>query len=158
MRLLTLVLLIMPLISCQVIELEQDVEDETNSLIDGPQEVPSERDSVMHLLHGDVNKIWQAEGFTILGMSGFLNCRLDDSMTLFNDGTYIYDGGNSLCGAEDDTRIKEGTWSISDDLSTLIFKEGNLTHQADLLGISNDQIRLRGGYQGLELNAVYTSN
>ncbi len=152
------------LAACDVVQLEQlnatDSEDGslTEDELQGPSTVPSTAEEVLSLLHNGTEKAWEAEGFTIFGMSGFLSCRLDDNMILAADGTYRYDGGVVLCGAEDNTRFKEGTWELSDDLQTITFVEGSETFRADLMGLTTDQITLRGNYQGLEVNGVYTSN
>jgi len=160
----TLASLLVIVFSCDVIEIEQlnSTNDDTTSVtedgLQGPTTVPSIHSEVLAFLHGGSNKAWDAEGFEIFGMSGFLTCRLDDSMILSSDGDYLYDGGSSLCGAEDDTRVKEGTWELSEDLKSIVFTEGTNSYSAKLIGITTDQITLQGDYQGLELNAVYTSN
>ena len=48
----------------------------------------------------------------IFAMLGSHDCRLDDEMDINIDGTYLYNGGSSLCGNEDDQRLKTGigTW------------------------------------------------
>ncbi len=76
------------------------------------------------LLHNDSSKTWAADQFTIEGFSLFQQCRLDDVMTLHNDGTYNYDGGNQLCGAEDDTRLRTGTYTFDVDAATITFDAG----------------------------------
>ncbi len=150
--------------SCNVVEIDSLNATDNNDVLltdeglQGPTTIPSSESEIMSLLHDDSNKVWDSEGFTLLGMSGFLPCRLDDKMTLAADGTYIYNGGTSLCGAEDNTRIKEGTWELAEDLASIIFTEGSNSYAAKLIGITTDQITLCGDYQGLEINAVYTSN
>ena len=157
-----IVLLSATSISCDVVDLgNTDSFDEgllTEEGLNGPTTSPDTREEILNLLHNENFKEWEAEGFTLMGFSGLLPCRLDDSMTLMSDGTYQYDGGNSLCGAEDNARIKEGTWELSDDLQSIDFTEGTNTYTAQLIGITSDQITLRGAYQGLSINAVYTSN
>ena len=151
------------LLSCNVLEVDQLNSTDggatvTDNDLRGPNTVPTSSTEILTLLHENGEKRWDAEGFTLFGMNGFLPCRLDDQITLSVDGSYTYDGGNSLCGAEDNVRIKQGTWELSDDLESLVFTEGENTFVAALLGITSDQISLRSNYQGLEVNAVYTSN
>lgn len=159
----TLVSLVSIATACDVVEIDQlnatdNGELQTEEGLIGPATVPSSASEILSFLHEDSDKIWDSEGFTLFGMSGFLSCRLDDKMTISADGSYSYDGGSSLCGAEDNSRLKEGTWELATDLSSIIFTEGSNVYTAQLVGITSDQITLSGDYQGLELNAVYTSN
>ncbi len=150
--------------SCDVVEIDQlNATDSNDGLLaqkglQGPVNVPSSEVEILNLLHDGSNKLWESEGFILFGMSGFLSCRLDDKMTLSADGLYTYDGGSSLCGAEDNARVKEGTWKLATDLLSIVFTEGSNSYKAELVGLTNDQITLRGDYRGLEVNAVYASN
>lgn len=67
---------------------------------------------------------WKSSQFTIEGIEGFQDCRLDDVMSLNSDFTYRYDGGLTLCGAEDNVMIKAGTWSIDYDTQIMSFDAG----------------------------------
>lgn len=75
-------------------------------------------------LLGGASRTWSTVAFTIEGISGFQNCRLDDEITLMDDNTYRYDGGTMLCGAEDNQKIKTGSWDFDEGSRTLTFDRG----------------------------------
>lgn len=75
-------------------------------------------------LLGGASRTWITVSFTIDGVSGSQSCRLDDQIELKDDQTYAYDGGGTLCGAEDDKKIKMGTWKLETSTRTLTFDEG----------------------------------
>lgn len=80
-------------------------------------------DANAYLLGGE-SRTWSTVAFTIDGISGFQNCRLDDQVTLLDDNTYRYDGGTMLCGAEDNQKIKTGTWQLDANARLLTFDDG----------------------------------
>ena len=72
--------------SCDVIELNSGIESPSNNdEIQGPDSTPSDETQFLAFLHNDVSKVWDAQGFTIAGISGFQDCRLDDQIELFAD-------------------------------------------------------------------------
>ncbi|MEP5611521.1 MAG: hypothetical protein ABJP45_04695 [Cyclobacteriaceae bacterium] len=101
--------------ACSIVDL--DNEDLTNpgnnsSQVDlGSGSIPDDEASFLQMLHNNSSKVWTAKEFTIEGFDNFLNCRLDDTITLNSDGTYSYNGGGNLCGGED-VREKTGNWVI----------------------------------------------
>ena len=124
-----------------------------------PKTVPENSETFVEFLTNGDKKVWAASSFTIGGMNNSQACRLDDSMEFNVDGTYVYDGGKTLCGAEDDTMIKSGVWEFSDDNSELIFDAGtNNEVIADVMGFTNDRIALGGSYLGFDLMGLYVSN
>ena len=44
--------------------------------------------------------------------------------SLRSDGTYTYDGGANLCGAEDNVRMRTGTWRLINNGNNILFDEG----------------------------------
>ncbi|UXX80050.1 lipocalin family protein [Reichenbachiella carrageenanivorans] len=80
-------------------------------------------DAYTYLL-GGASRTWITVAFTIDGVNGVQKCRLDDQIVLKDDQTYAYDGGNTLCGAEDDQKTKSGTWLLETSTRTLTFDEG----------------------------------
>lgn len=108
--------------ACSVI-----VEESTDSgvtTIDFENTFPSSIIDANAFLVGSENRTWTTLAFTIEGVNGFQNCRLDDQIRLNDDHTYAYDGGNMLCGAEDNEKLKSGTWSMDAASRTLTFDEG----------------------------------
>ena len=79
---------------------------------------------LMIALANDETKKWEATGFTMQLIDNFQSCRLDDVLSLNNNGTYNYDGGNVLCGAEDNERLKSGVWELNYQERKLIFDRG----------------------------------
>lgn len=110
------------------------------------------------LIDGGSSKVWMASAFTLAGSTTFTSCRLDDEMTLNSDGTYMYNGGINLCGAEDNQQIKLGTWALDFSEKMLLFDAGT-QDEADALviGLTENEIRLRGAYMSMEVRGVYTA-
>ena len=147
--------------SCEIVEIApvEAIDEEETPLIQGPSQTLSDEETFAFYLHGGNTKSWAAQGFTISGISGFQQCRLDDNMVLGEDGTYQYDGGETLCGAEDNQRLKTGTWEIEFDESMLIFNKGTqIEYQVIVSGLDENTIVLDGTYFGLEIRGIYISN
>jgi len=120
--LLGLLWLILFLWACDVVEVDpvspnnnfDDPVTEDAEVVDiGSGTIPQDPVQFATFLHNNSSKVWVAEQFTIAGLSAFQQCRLDDSMVLSSDGTYQYDGGDQLCGAEDDASAKVGAWEFN---------------------------------------------
>ena len=108
--------------ACSIVDLDEGSTDPGNSSsqVDlGSGSLPDDEASFLLMLHNDSSKVWSAKEFTIEGFDNFLNCRLDDTITLNSDGTYSYSGGGNLCGGED-VREKTGDWIVDFDESLLI--------------------------------------
>jgi len=73
------------------------------------------------VLTGAGSRSWSVSSFTIENISGFQQCRLDDQIVMNTDGSFAYDGGGLLCGAEDSDQLKSGTWSLDYTTRTLTF-------------------------------------
>ena len=142
--------------SCDVIELSSGVETPAdNDIIQGPQTIPSDQAQFLEFLHGTESKSWDATGFTIAGISGFQDCRLDDQIKIFADGTYQYNAGSLLCGAEDNQSTRSGTWTLDLAQSSIIFQIDGDSFEALVIGLDSEGIVLNGSYAGLPLAAQY---
>lgn len=75
-------------------------------------------------LLGGSTRTWTTVAFTIDGVNGFQNCRLDDQIRLNDDQTYNYDGGGMLCGAEDNQKLKSGSWEVNASFRLITFDRG----------------------------------
>lgn len=103
-------------------------------------------------------KTWATSAFTLAGRTTFTSCRLDDTMEFNADGTYIYNGGSNLCGAEDDEQIKTGTWEIDFQNRRVIFdKDTNLEAIAKVIGQNDAELRLQGSYMAMEVRGIFTA-
>jgi len=142
--------------SCDVIELNSGVEaPPNNDIIQGPQTTPNDETQYLDFLHGTESKLWEAQGFTIAGISGFQDCRLDDQIELFADGTYQYNGGSILCGAEDSQSQRTGLWSLDFTQGVITFIIDGDEFEAVVSGLDPDGIVLSSSYAGLPVSASY---
>ena len=142
--------------ACDVIELNSGIEaPPDNDVIQGPDTTPGDEGQFLEFLHGTESKLWDARGFTIAGISGFQDCRLDDQIEIFADGTYQYDAGNQLCGAEDNQANREGTWSLNFAQGIITFEVDGESFEALVVGLGTDGIVLNSSYAGLPVAANY---
>jgi hypothetical protein len=110
-------------------------------------------------IDGDGEKAWAARAFTLAGQTSFTACRLDDIITFKADGTYEYDGGEDLCGAEDNAFLKSGTWDVNFEDLTITFDRGTSNEEVgEVIGITENEIRVKGSYMMMEVRGLYTSN
>lgn len=159
-RVVFLVAVIISTISgCEVVKLnQQEAEDMMDQPI-APTTPPESSEQLENLFHGSNERTWSTVSFTFLGVGGIQDCRLDDSMMVNSDGTYEYDGGENLCGAEDNEQIRAGTWEVINDGRNIIFDRGTVNeYTADVTGISDDMIAISGEYLGLSLSGIYQIN
>ena len=143
--------------SCDVINLDTPPTDDPvdqNVSVSGPNTLPADQDTFLNYLRGNNGKTWNASQFTLQGMDGFQNCRLDDAMTLGNDGNYQFDGGNVSCGGEDQGQA-QGTWNLDFENSRLSFVLGGDTFQGEVVGLTENTLVIRGTYLGLTVEARY---
>ena len=113
----------------------------------GSENITADPEEFAVLLHNNGSKIWSAEQFTIEGFNMFLQCRLDDAITLSNDGTYQYDGGQDLCGGEDDIQDRSGSWEFNVANRTLTFDRGTaLEATGRVVTLEESLIVLEGQY------------
>jgi len=152
-------------IACEVVDLnESDPIQSINgsqpsSQIEAAPIMAADSNEVASILTGNNIKNWSTTRFTLSGSTRMTNCRIDDNMSFFKNGTFRYDGGDILCGAEDSRRIKNGRWAISFDSKTILFREDNGDeYTATIIGLNDKEIRLRGSYFKMEVKGVYTSN
>ncbi len=145
--------------ACENTQLDQPTEGEEQMVIIEPTTLPASAAEFEQAFHGGSEREWRAMSFTLAGFSGFQDCRLDDMMIINNDGTYRYDGGSTLCGAEDDQRIKTGTWEVINDGRNIVFDAGTVNeYTADVTGIENDMLAVSGQYIGLAIRGIYQVN
>ncbi|MEM7109529.1 MAG: hypothetical protein AAF519_14985 [Bacteroidota bacterium] len=142
--------------SCEITQLNQPEDDNSAEVIQAPTELPSSSIVLENEFHGGGERVWETISFTFMGVGGIQDCRLDDQMTINVDGTYTYDGGSTLCGAEDSERMRTGTWEVTNDGRNIIFDAGTVDeYTADVTGLDNDMIAISGQYIGLDVSGVY---
>lgn len=142
--------LLMLMSACSIVELENndpiDGSDISNVNL-GSGDLPTDSEVFGQMLHNNASKVWSGEEFTIEGFSGFLDCRLDDTITLSSDGTYSYDGGTLLCGGDDSSRIKTGNWSYDFDNKLLVIDPGTANEtSAKIITLETGLITMTGIY------------
>ncbi|MEP1094414.1 MAG: hypothetical protein ABJG78_04860 [Cyclobacteriaceae bacterium] len=136
--------------ACSIVGIdEQDplVDGENSSQVDlGSGSLPTDEASFLQMLHNNSAKVWTAKEFTIEGFNNFLNCRLDDTITLNSDGTYSYNGGGTLCGGEDVSE-KTGNWMVDFSNRLLIVDPGLETEtSAKVVTLETGLVTLTGMY------------
>ena len=152
-----LITLLFLIVACDVIDLETPPTDgpvDQNVSVSGPNSLPADQDIFLDFLRGTSGKTWNASQFTLQGLDGFQNCRLDDAITLGDDGSYQFDGGNVSCGGEDQSQA-QGTWNLDFENSRLSFVLGGDTFQGEVIGLTENTLIIRGTYLGLEVEARY---
>ena len=150
-----LFLLALVISSCSVVEVENM--DNENSEINFESTFPNSAIDVNAYLLGGESRTWTTLEFTIDGVNGFQSCRLDDQIQLNSDNTYDYDGGDMLCGAEDDQKLKSGTWEVDVDNRTLTFDAG--TDREGIFHIESlnaEEIVVRSQYYNWEVLGKFT--
>ena len=129
-------------ISCDLVDLE---EPGPTAPVDAPAGIPATEAALLGELAGEVSRTWSALTFELEGLSGFQICRLDDTFTFFADGTYRYDGGEVLCGGDDDQQIKTGIWELDFGNLQIVFDEGtSIEYRATIAGLEDSRIQLNG--------------
>lgn len=148
--------------SCDLVSLDDPIaeneqaQEDTSDKVTGPNTVPTTVEGFQTILSGEVEKMWSGEAFTLAGFDGFQDCRLDDQVVINVDGSYKYDGGSDLCGAEDNQQNREGTWRITNDKGSIVFDEGtDRQYEASIVGLSQDSLTISGSYLGLDVNGLY---
>ncbi len=157
------VLMISFFTSCTV----ADEEDNTNatdasgnvvSKVDNGTITATDSMNFRMLLTDSVSKQWSTSLFTLAGSSVFTNCRLDDVMLIFKDGTYSYQGGQ-LCGAEDNMMSRNGSWELDYSNKKIVFDRGSSNEYiAEVIGLLDNELRVKGSYMGMEVRGLYKTN
>ncbi len=158
---LTLALVFTSLISaCSLVDLD---EPGPTAPVDPPLGLPATAEELLTAIAGtESGRTWSAETFELEGLSGFQLCRLDDTFMFFTDGTYRYDGGEVLCGGEDDQRIKTGTWELDFENSQILFdRETSKEYTATIAAAEGNRMQLLGQVeifgQLLDIEGIYKS-
>jgi hypothetical protein len=124
---------------CNVVELDELTE------VPNIQGIPSTQEEFVNAIAGESSREWSTIAFQLEGLQGFQHCRSDDTFIFLSDGTYRYDGGEILCGGEDNQRIKTGTWEINPDTNEIIFDiTTNKEYSAQVIAIQDGKMQLRG--------------
>ena len=162
--------LILLISACSIVELDDapmdtGVDGGSISEVDlGDATTPDEEGVFAQMLHGSESKTWIASEFSIEGVSGFLDCRLDDVITLHANGTYEYDGGRDLCGAEDHQRIRTGDWSYNFETTELILEpDSEMRAVARIVSLEGNILTVTGVYENdilgsFDVSGRYVSN
>ena len=108
-------------------------------------------------LLGGSSRTWTTVGFTIDGVVGFQNCRLDDQIQLHDNQTYDYDGGDMLCQAEDNQKLKSGTWELDASNRRLTFDKGTDTEAVFYIeSLTADEIVVSSQYYSWKVMGSFT--
>jgi len=156
-KLIAMLISISTLCGCSLVELDSPA---PAAEVDSPIGTPLSEASLLSALTNDGARQWDAVTFELEGLNGLQNCRLDDSFSFFNDGTYRYDGGTVLCGGADDQRVKTGVWEIDFDNLTIVFDRGtSLANSATISGLQDNRMELIGQVeifgQMLDIEGIY---
>lgn len=123
---------------------DEGIQDQQKPDYEVPTTVPSTEIQFSTLLHGDLKNEWTPKEFTLEGLLGFQDCRLDDTMILNVDGTYQFDGGAMSCGGSD-VASKSGVYELDYDNRELIFDKGTSDEvQVKVTGLDQGIISLSG--------------
>ncbi len=144
--------------ACSLVDLE---EPGPTTPVEPPAGIPlTEEEFIFELAATDDSRMWSALTFQLEGLNGFQFCRLDDTFIFFSNGTYRYDGGEVLCGGEDNTRIKTGIWELSFQDSQIIFdRQTSKEYRTTVAGLENGRMELTGQVeifgQSLDISGIY---
>lgn len=156
LKLLTTLAAIATLGACSLVDLENPPAEPE---VDSPMGLPTSEAAFLSALTNGDSREWQAVTFTLEGL-GVQQCRRDDKLVFFTDGTYRYDGGVNLCGGADDQQIKTGVWELDFDNLQLVFDSGtSIEAIATVSGISENRIELLGQVdifgQDMDIRGIY---
>ena len=147
-------------------------EPETDEGIDvGSGETPTDSAVVFTMLTDGSSKTWGADDFLLegMGISTSQSCRLDDQITFNADGTFLYNSGDWLCGAEDNSEMRSGTFSVdlSEEDPVILFQGiegfGNTSFSGKIWTLEEDLIVISSVYNSqvfgsFEVTGRYTTN
>lgn len=145
--------------ACEVVELDSPNNNDgtDNSKIGKGNIEATDSITFRTKITGTTNKSWVTNEFTLADSDNLTFCRLDDQLQFNADGTYRYDGGNQLCGSEDNQRIKTGTWELSYNSNAITFDKGtSKEYSAEVIALTENEIRLKGNYFNFEVRGKYT--
>ena len=144
--------------ACSVVE-GDFVEQDNSTDLTFDNVFPTSSIDANNILRGDVTKSWETSAFTIESANGFQTCRLDDQIVLDADGTYAYDGGSVLCGAEDNEKNRSGSWTLDVDARLLILDEGTDNEFSLYVeSLVESEIVVSTSYRGLAILGKFRSN
>ena len=77
-------------------------------------------------------------------------------MNLKSNGTYRYNGGDNLCGGEDDTKVKNGVFELNEEHTIITFDKGTDDEfSANIESVSSTELKLSGIWAGLTIEGTY---
>ncbi|TRX52670.1 hypothetical protein FNH22_21720 [Fulvivirga sp. M361] len=163
-KLLLLCLFSISVLSCELAQLNEptglggDGEmGEMTPVVEEPTTFPATLEDFEQAFHGGSALNWGAQLFTVAGMNGFQQCRLDDVMTINDDNTYSYSNGAIRCGGGD-VPTRSGTWNVTDDLRNIVFDQGTADeYTVQVNGFADGVISLSGQYIGLAIRGIYSN-
>jgi len=126
-----------------------------------PTTLPETEAQFTAILHANGQQKWIAREFKLVDLVEFQDCRLDDTMTLNQDGTYQFDGGIKSCGG-DDVATRSGVYRQDYANGQLIFDEGtNDEAIVKVSGLDEGVIALSGRVNvmgvAMTIEGVYTA-
>ena len=140
------------LFSCSKDEKKSD--EVTPAVTSEESNYPASRDELISNLTKDDSKSWGESSFTTVGI-GVQECRADDVMRLKNDGTYIYNNGEILCG--DDVQSKSGTWETNFEAKTITFDKGTSEENtAEISSATQNELAVKGVWNGITITGIYS--
>ncbi|WP_109830439.1 lipocalin family protein [Reichenbachiella versicolor] len=150
-----IIIFIIGITACTVIESpEEGIEAITFQNI-----FPTSQSETSSILNSTSNGTWKITGFEMESINGFQSCRMDDLITLKNDGTYDYDGGTKLCGAEDDQLIKSGTWILDYPSRVIIIDQGTENEFSLYIeSLTENEAIFSTSYLGLDILGRFQKN
>lgn len=148
--------------ACEIEELD-DTQAQTPAQSQTDEEVvvtdftPSSKVEAESILTGQTEREWVTKDFTLAGTSSLTSCRLDDEMTFNSNGSYSYLRGESCGGEDDGSAQRVGSWELNFDTRTVIFDRGtNLEYTANIVGLTDTEVSLKGSYFNLEVKGVFS--
>lgn len=84
------------------------------------------------------------------------NCDKDDCARFYTDGVFTIDEGILLCDASD-PQIKEGTWSLSVDETTITLNLPGLTLPAKIIEISDNKLVIETELLTYKIRTTYNN-
>lgn len=144
--------------SCGVVEGDLTEQENSTDLL-FEDVFPTSAIDANTILRGNVVKSWETTAFKIESVNGYQECRLDDKISLDGDGTYSYDGGTMLCGAEDNEKVRTGTWTLDVESRILTLDEGEGNEFTLYVeSLVESEIVVSTSYYGLAVLGKFTSN
>ena len=116
--------------------------------------IPSDQADALLALNGTNMKSWVTKRFTLAGVQ--LDCRADDVIMLHADGTFDYDGGDNLCGLQDNARTRTGTWELDLENRTFTVElNTGVIYSGEFQKITENELIMTGNWGGMSIRATF---